>query len=326
MASILIVDDEQILREELEIALTAAGHMVMTAADGRGAIETGCRYRPDVLVADWMLTDEVNGLCVADALRLMHREMAVVLISGFISEDLRNEAYNKKVFEIIEKPFEVKRIRNVISRALRERPASYYGSDLPIGIMEIDPSGVILHANEYAGELIKDSYLREDSGNIYDLFWERTEEILERSLREWVKVVPFGSNAANWYIRGSLLDDSVDRMYVLLDDADRNYQNFPAVKMILGLSQVADAAWPVEEHVLIIDGDPQNRRRVAGVLRDAGCSISHVASNTDEGIRILARDPNVKLVVVGAKRHDSAGLTVRKLKGIRPDVSVVECG
>ncbi len=325
MSTILIVDDEQSYREELELTLSASGHIVMTASDGQQAIELGCRYRPDVLVADWMLTDQVNGFCVADALRLVHPEIRVILITGFASGELQAEAENRHVFELIEKPFEVKRIRTAVNRALREAACSY-GTDLPVAVLEIDPSGAILYANAYAEELIGNTYLREDTGNIYDLFWEKTDEILGRAAREWVKIIPFSEKGLCWYIRASTRTDSIGRIYCILDRGDRFYQTFPAVQMLLGISVSHCVSWPNDEHVLIVDGDPNNRRRVAGALREAGCCVSHIASNAEEGARLLERDPKVKLVVLGATRTSSSGLTVRKLKGIRPDVSIVECG
>ena len=67
MPKVLIVDDERSYRDYLGRFLAREGHEVQLAATGREAIDGGCRFRPDVLVVDWMLKDHVHGLQVTEA-------------------------------------------------------------------------------------------------------------------------------------------------------------------------------------------------------------------------------------------------------------------
>ena len=72
MATVLIVEDEDVLRETLSSFLTRQGHDVIAAASGYEALEVGLDASPDVLVADWMLKNHIHGLHVSAVFRALH--------------------------------------------------------------------------------------------------------------------------------------------------------------------------------------------------------------------------------------------------------------
>jgi DNA-binding response OmpR family regulator len=74
--TILVVDDEPTLRETLAEALQADGLRVVTAADGREALERFRAHPPDLVLLDLMLP-QVSGI---DVCRIMRRESAVPII------------------------------------------------------------------------------------------------------------------------------------------------------------------------------------------------------------------------------------------------------
>jgi len=63
MNRILVVDDEEWVRQLVQGYLEQAGFNVATAADGTGALAKFNTYRPDLVVLDWMLPglDETGG-------------------------------------------------------------------------------------------------------------------------------------------------------------------------------------------------------------------------------------------------------------------------
>ena len=91
MARVLLVEDEDTLRESVARYLELEGHSVLTAANGREAFEVGVSGRPDVLVADWMLHNHIHGLHVAQTLRVVDPSLNTVLITGFPSRKLKQE-------------------------------------------------------------------------------------------------------------------------------------------------------------------------------------------------------------------------------------------
>ena len=81
MATILIIDDEEIIRVLLRSALEAAGYEVTEATNGRQGLEL-YRHRPTDLVITDILMPELNGLEMLLALTREFIHAKVIAISG----------------------------------------------------------------------------------------------------------------------------------------------------------------------------------------------------------------------------------------------------
>jgi CheY-like chemotaxis protein len=81
MATILIIDDEEIIRVLLRSALEEAGHEVTEAANGRQGLEL-YRHRPTDLVITDIVMPEMNGLDMLLALTREFLHAKVIAISG----------------------------------------------------------------------------------------------------------------------------------------------------------------------------------------------------------------------------------------------------
>jgi DNA-binding response OmpR family regulator len=79
--TILIVDDEPVVRALLRVALEPTGSRLIEAADGSEALEAAWRDRPDVVVLDVGLP-KLSGIDVCRALKTNPEAPRVVLISG----------------------------------------------------------------------------------------------------------------------------------------------------------------------------------------------------------------------------------------------------
>lgn len=87
---ILIVEDNRDALETLKMSLSAAGHEVHQATDGRDAIESASRVRPDVAIVDLGLP-EMDGFEVARKLRERdeRRDMRLIALTGYGSPEDR---------------------------------------------------------------------------------------------------------------------------------------------------------------------------------------------------------------------------------------------
>ncbi len=68
MAKILVCDDEKRYRTHLERAISNQGHEVRVAESAEVALEVARDFPPDLLVVDWMLRGELDGLQLAEEL------------------------------------------------------------------------------------------------------------------------------------------------------------------------------------------------------------------------------------------------------------------
>jgi DNA-binding response OmpR family regulator len=90
MAKILIVDDEQRVCDSLVALLSSKGeHHVEAAATVREAREIAERQPLDLLIVDLMLADEIDGLQLATSLRDSNPTLPVILVTGYLSDDVQ---------------------------------------------------------------------------------------------------------------------------------------------------------------------------------------------------------------------------------------------
>jgi DNA-binding NtrC family response regulator len=118
MAKILIVEDEPIPRMILQKVLTRDGHEVRAAGNAADAIEAGKEFHPDILIADWLLTDVNSGLSVAEQLRKIDPALHILFFTGLPTHKLEIEAQHLRPFRFLEKPCEFDTLRSAIREVL----------------------------------------------------------------------------------------------------------------------------------------------------------------------------------------------------------------
>ncbi len=118
MATVLVVEDEDSLRDTLSRYLAREGHEVIAASSGDEALEAGFDAAPDLLIADWMLKSHIHGLHVSEVFRALNPRLHTILITGFPSRDLLEESDRCGVSHLLEKPFELWELQDAVDRAL----------------------------------------------------------------------------------------------------------------------------------------------------------------------------------------------------------------
>jgi two-component system, cell cycle sensor histidine kinase and response regulator CckA len=119
-ATILLVEDETLVREAMCEALVWAGFRVQKARDGAEAraIFRRCRKSLELLLIDVVLPDE-NGEDLACDLRIGSRGLHVILISGY-PERVPNGQYGQRGTYYLPKPFSAESLVRRVRAALRE--------------------------------------------------------------------------------------------------------------------------------------------------------------------------------------------------------------
>ncbi|MBB5965306.1 two-component system OmpR family response regulator [Planomonospora venezuelensis] len=136
-ARLLVVDDEPNIRELLSASLRLSGFEVMTAADGREAVQFAERIRPDLVVLDVMLPD-MDGFAVAGRLREMGGQMPVLFLTARDGTDDKVTGL-KVADDYVTKPFSLEEVLARIRAVLRRTRGDL---DLPVrlrvGDLELD--------------------------------------------------------------------------------------------------------------------------------------------------------------------------------------------
>jgi len=119
-ASVLIIDDEEIIREALEALLVVDGYQVSTAATaGQGLDLLGDRT-VDVVLLDLMLPDK-NGMEVLEDIRRLDEELPVVMITAFATIEGAVAATKQGAFYYLPKPFKNDEVLAIVRNAVERR-------------------------------------------------------------------------------------------------------------------------------------------------------------------------------------------------------------
>jgi two-component system response regulator PilR (NtrC family) len=122
MANILVVDDENSMREFLEIMLNKEGYQVATAAGGGEAFDLLKKSDFDLVITDIRMK-EIDGLEVLKKCKELHPNTIVILISAYASTSTAVEAMKWGAYDYLPKPFKVREIKAVIRDALETAEA-----------------------------------------------------------------------------------------------------------------------------------------------------------------------------------------------------------
>jgi two-component system nitrogen regulation response regulator NtrX len=120
MASdILIVDDEEDIRELVAGILEDEGYGTRTAGNSDEALTAITARRPSMVFLDiWLQGSRLDGLQLLDAIKEQHPELPIVMISGHGNIETAVSAIKRGAYDFIEKPFKADRLVLVASRAL----------------------------------------------------------------------------------------------------------------------------------------------------------------------------------------------------------------
>jgi len=120
MANLLIVDDEQGMRQLLSLVFGRAGHTVRAAENGRRAVELLREAEADLIVSDIRMPD-MGGIEFLRAARELSPDVAVVMMTAFATVETAREAFKLGADDFIQKPFDVDELKLIVEKALELR-------------------------------------------------------------------------------------------------------------------------------------------------------------------------------------------------------------
>lgn len=117
---ILVVDDEESIREFLEIMLKKEGYEVTTAEDGAKAKEILTKKSFDMIISDMQMPN-VTGIELLRHVRESYPDICFMIITAFGTTETAVEAMKLGAYDYLTKPFKIDEVRLNIANALRSK-------------------------------------------------------------------------------------------------------------------------------------------------------------------------------------------------------------
>ena len=120
MASVLIVDDKDSLRDMLAKTLSMEGYEVETASDGEDALRMADSRRFDVVLTDLKLPS-MDGIEVLSRLKEMDPSQEVIMMTAFGTIETAVHAMKLGAYDFLTKPFDTQHLTLLLNRALENQ-------------------------------------------------------------------------------------------------------------------------------------------------------------------------------------------------------------
>ena len=147
---VLIVDDEQDIRELVAGVLEDEGYAARTAASSQDALQALTERRPSLVLLDvWLQGSKLDGLQLLDEIKRRDPSLPVLMISGHGNLDTAVAAIRQGAVDFIEKPFEAGHLLHLVGRATETDRLRRENADLRQQIgqeMELTGSSVAINA------------------------------------------------------------------------------------------------------------------------------------------------------------------------------------
>jgi DNA-binding NtrC family response regulator len=120
MKHILVVDDEQEIRDVLQMVLARQCFRVTCASSGSDARRVVREDPPDLIITDLQMAD-TDGLELVEQLKVMAPEVPVMLLTGIVFDpQVLRDTVSKKVASYVEKASPLSKIMSEVRRLLGE--------------------------------------------------------------------------------------------------------------------------------------------------------------------------------------------------------------
>jgi len=300
MARILVVDNDGEQSMSLGLSLTAKKHVVELRCGSRAAIRAGVRLRPDVLVVDWLLGQPLDGVAVADTIRLVHPQAHAILVTAFPSRDVRAAAVAAGFLGYFTRPISLQKLHAAIDQSSSTPPPP---TGLRVGLLEIDRCGAVVHANDRARDLLE--FPKRSSGNpqLADVISYRSLKDVDSTPGRWQPLTCIGEDEPTvvGVVKATPFDHGEHRVVLLLAQDERANVDSTIVENLTtaldGDPQATLRERTIEDHVLLVDEDDLQRRLGRMQFEKLGC-VLHTAESRERALRLLAVDPKIGVILV----------------------------
>ena len=118
-SKILVIDDEQGIRDLLSYELGARGYEVVTAVNGEEGMQKLSQDKFHLVISDVKMP-KMNGLQVLEAVKNIDSDIEVIMATGFGSVETAVLAMKRGAYDFIQKPFNLDEVVHLVENALEK--------------------------------------------------------------------------------------------------------------------------------------------------------------------------------------------------------------
>ena len=118
--TVLVADDEPNIRRVFEAALTKEGYTVLTAENGKRALDIANANAIDILVSDLIMPD-MTGVELLKKIKGIHPDCAAIIVTGYGTIKSAVEAMHLGAYNYLAKPPDLDEVRIMIKKAIEHR-------------------------------------------------------------------------------------------------------------------------------------------------------------------------------------------------------------
>lgn len=119
-AKVLIIDDEDIFREDLASLLRHRSYECQTASDGEGGLIRAEEFQPDIIFCDVVMPG-MNGFQVFDKIISRYPHSSVVIITAFSNPGTMTHLFRKGAVDYMVKPLGLEEIVQKINNIMENK-------------------------------------------------------------------------------------------------------------------------------------------------------------------------------------------------------------
>ncbi len=224
---VLVIDDEEMIRDACAQALRKEGCVVETAEDGETGLEALESFSPDLVLVDLKMPG-MSGLDVLEEIEKTDPTVVKIVLTGFATIASAVDAMKKGTYDFITKPSTPDEIRAVVDRGLEKRHLILESEALKIAQERIRRNMISLVSHELRAPLAATvQYLEIILGGMAGQVSKEATEMIDRSnqrLREmldligrWLNLATFDPLRMAEYFEALHLADLMEESVAILD-------------------------------------------------------------------------------------------------------------
>ena len=180
-STILVIDDEETMRNACQQVLGKSGYYTETSADGADGLHKVRELTPDLVLVDLKMPG-ISGMEVLEKIGKIDSTIISIVITGYATIESAVEAMKRGAYDFLPKPFTPDELRIIIKRGLEKRRLALESLSLRREKERIEKNFISMVSHELRRPLIDvQEYLEVVLGGITGKLTQQQQEMLEKA-------------------------------------------------------------------------------------------------------------------------------------------------